>query len=89
MNRDKRPIRLFNIYGRKRGASFSGNVYSSKGIAPTLNTMGGGGINRITLSVLKEYARLLTAGSHLNADWMTLIYEENAIQDVTISKRDK
>ena len=58
MNRDKRPIRLFNIYGRKRGASFSGNVYSSKGIAPTLNTMGGGGINRITLSVLKEYARL-------------------------------
>ena len=42
MNRDKRPIRLFNIYGRKRGRSFSGNVYSSKGIAPTLNTMGGG-----------------------------------------------
>ena len=41
MNRDKRPIRLFNIYGRKRGTSFSGNVYSSKGIAPTLNTMGG------------------------------------------------
>lgn len=42
MNRDKRPIRLFNIYDRKRGTSFSGNVYSSKGIAPTLNTMGGG-----------------------------------------------
>ena len=42
MNRDKRPIRLFNIYDRKRGGTFSGNVYSSKGIAPTLNTMGGG-----------------------------------------------
>lgn len=42
MNKEKRPIRLFNIYGGERGASFSGNVYSTKGIAPTINTMGGG-----------------------------------------------
>lgn len=51
--------------------------------------LGVGGINRITLSVQKGICKALTAGSHLNADWMTLIYEENAIQDVTISKRDK
>ena len=87
MNRDKRPIRLFNIYGRKRGASFSGNVYSSKGIAPTLNTMGGHQQDYIISP--EGICKALTAGSHLNADWMTLIYEENAIQDVTISKRDK
>lgn len=41
MNKEKRPIRLFNIYGGERGASFSGNVYSTKGITPTINTMGG------------------------------------------------
>ena len=51
--------------------------------------LGVGGINRITLSVQKGICKALTAGSHLNADWTTLIYEENAIQDVTISKRDK
>lgn len=31
--------------------------------------------------------KALTAGSHLNADWMTFIYEEYGIQDVSISER--
>lgn len=35
------PIRLFNIYGFT-GGSFAGNVYDPTGIAPSLNTMGGG-----------------------------------------------
>lgn len=32
------PIKLFNIYGFK-GGSFAGNVYDSKYVCPTINTM--------------------------------------------------
>ena len=42
MNSNKRPIRLFNIYGEDRGTGFAGNVYDTEGLAPTINTMGGG-----------------------------------------------
>ena len=50
----------------------------------------GGGRHKQDYIISPEgICKALTAGSHLNADWMTLIYEENAIQDVTISKRDK
>lgn len=34
-------IRLGNIYGAT-GGNFAGNVYHEKGIAPTINTCGGG-----------------------------------------------
>ena len=43
--------RLFNIYGAT-GGSFAGNVYGTDGIAPTINTMGGG--NREPLIVVYE-----------------------------------
>lgn len=33
--------RIFNIYGFT-GGSYAGNVYDADGVAPTLNTMGGG-----------------------------------------------
>lgn len=39
--RDTGVNRLFNIYGFT-GGSFAGNVYDVQGIAPTINTMGGG-----------------------------------------------
>ena len=42
MNKEKRPIRLFNIYGENRGTSFAGNVWDAEGLAPTISTMGGG-----------------------------------------------
>ena len=42
MNSDKRPIRLFNIYGEGRGTGFAGNVWDTEGLAPTISTMGGG-----------------------------------------------
>lgn len=42
MNSNKRPIRLFNIYREDRGTGFSGNVYDTEGLAPTITTMGGG-----------------------------------------------
>ena len=35
-------IRLGNIYGAT-GGNFAGNVYDKNGIAPTINTCGGGG----------------------------------------------
>ena len=35
-------IRIGNIYGAT-GGNFAGNVYDKKGIAPTINTCGGGG----------------------------------------------
>lgn len=41
MNKDKHPIFLGNYNGF--GPSYAGAVYSKKGIAPTLNTMQGGG----------------------------------------------
>ena len=34
-------IRIGNIYGAT-GGNFAGNVYDKKGIAPTINTCGGG-----------------------------------------------
>lgn len=37
------PIRLGNIYNEKWGTGYGGNVYSQKGLSPTLNTMQGGG----------------------------------------------
>lgn len=43
--------RLFNIYGFT-GGSFAGNVYDVEGIAPSLNTCGGG--NREPLIVVYE-----------------------------------
>ena len=42
MNKEKRPIRLFNIYGENRGTGFAGNVWDAEGLAPTISTMGGG-----------------------------------------------
>ena len=42
MNSNKRPNRLFNIYGEDRGTGFAGNVWDTEGLAPTINTMGGG-----------------------------------------------
>ena len=42
MSKEKRPIRLFNIYGEDRGTGYAGNVWSVNGIAPALTTMGGG-----------------------------------------------
>lgn len=45
---------LGNIYGRGKGTSFAGNVYDTDGLAPTLNTMGGG--NREPLIIeAKDY----------------------------------
>ena len=41
MNNNKKPIRLFNIYGEDKGAGFAGNVWNTEGLAPTINTMGG------------------------------------------------
>ena len=41
MNADKKPIRIFNIYGEDRGTGYAGNVWSVDGIAPALTTMGG------------------------------------------------
>ena len=41
MNADKKPIRIFNIYGEDRGIGYAGNVWSVDGIAPALTTMGG------------------------------------------------
>lgn len=41
MNSDKRPIRLFNIYGEDRETGFAGNVWDTEGLAPTISTMGG------------------------------------------------
>lgn len=40
-----------NIYGKKKGTSFAGNVYNPKGLCPTITTMGGG--NRQPL-IMKE-----------------------------------
>lgn len=34
--------RVFNIYGREKSTGFAGNVYDVDGIAPTINTCGGG-----------------------------------------------
>ena len=42
MSKEKRPIRLFNIYGEDSGTGYAGNVWSVNGIAPALTTMGGG-----------------------------------------------
>ena len=42
MDKEKRPIRLFNIYGENRGTGFAGNVWDTEGVAPTITTMGGG-----------------------------------------------
>ena len=41
MNKEKMPIRLFNIYGENRGTGFAGNVWDTEGVAPTITTMGG------------------------------------------------
>lgn len=41
MDKEKRPIRLFNIYGENRGPGFAGNVWDTEGVAPTITTMGG------------------------------------------------
>ena len=42
MNKEKRPIRLFNIYGENCGTGFAGNVWDTEGVAPIITTMGGG-----------------------------------------------
>ena len=41
MNKEKRPIRLFNIYGENCGTGFAGNVWDTEGVAPIITTMGG------------------------------------------------
>ena len=48
MNDNKVALRIGNIYKPERvqdgsGTGFAGNVYHTVGIAPTLNTMAGGG----------------------------------------------
>lgn len=50
--RDKKVIRLFNIYGEGRGTGYAGNVWDKNGIAPALTTMGGG--NREPLIVVED-----------------------------------
>ena len=47
MNKEKRPIRLFNIYGENRGTGFAGNVWDAEGLAPTISTMGGVAIGNL------------------------------------------
>ena len=42
MKMKKHEIRLGNIFGAT-GGSFAGMVYAAHGLAPALNTMGGGG----------------------------------------------
>lgn len=43
MNNDyNKPIHLGNIYGKQFGTGYAGNVWSTKGICPTLMTMQGG-----------------------------------------------
>ncbi len=44
-------IRLGNIYGFT-GGSFAGNVYSTDGLCPSINTAGGG--NREPIVVIKN-----------------------------------
>lgn len=51
MNEYAKTIRLFNIYGFA-GGSFAGNVYDTNGIAPAINTCGGG--NREPLIVVED-----------------------------------
>lgn len=41
MNKEKRPIRLLNIYGENRGTGYAGNVWGIEGVSPTITTMGG------------------------------------------------
>ena len=45
--------RLFNIYGAT-GGSFAGNVYNPIGIAPALNTMGGGMREPLIVEIYEE-----------------------------------
>lgn len=50
------PRYIGNIYGRNKGTSFAGGVYLPDGLAPTLNSMGGG--NRQPLIVVKVNVRV-------------------------------
>ena len=48
----------------------------------------GGGQHQQDFIISPEgVCKALTSGSHLNADWMTLIYEEYRIQDDSKSRR--
>ena len=42
MMNDNKIIPLGNMFGYKKGGNFAGAVYDPKGIAPTINTAGGG-----------------------------------------------
>lgn len=53
-------IKLGNIYGFT-GGNFAGNVYSTKGIAPALNTMQGG--NKQPLIVVKTKKQIPVDGT--------------------------
>ena len=55
-------IKLGNIYGFT-GGNFSGNVYSAKGIAPTLNTMQGG--NKQPLIIVENHKKRMDKIIHI------------------------
>lgn len=40
--RQNKVNRLFNVFDKRYGTGFAGNVWDSNGVAPTLTTMGGG-----------------------------------------------
>jgi hypothetical protein len=39
--RHNKVNRLFNVFDKRYGTGFAGNVWDSNGVAPTLTTMGG------------------------------------------------
>lgn len=44
-------VYIGNLYGHEKGTSYAGSIYGESGLAPTLNTMGGG--NRQPLIIEK------------------------------------
>lgn len=50
---------LFNIYGRKTGSGFAGNVYSTDGISNTLTTMGGGDREPMIIEYMEQEKYIL------------------------------
>ena len=53
MNAVKKTVRLGNIYGFT-GGSFAGMVYSTDGLCPTINCMGGGNREPMILEYGKD-----------------------------------
>ncbi len=51
-NNTRNPICLGNIYSKKNGTGYAGNVWDCKGISPTLRTFQGG--NAQPLIIVKD-----------------------------------